>query len=42
MTKINTYALAFHWQGSDESLKPLLLMAHQGELYLHFAINYCL
>ncbi|KZV64635.1 carboxypeptidase S [Peniophora sp. CONT] len=28
-TKINTYALLYHWQGSDSSLKPLILTAHQ-------------
>ncbi|KAH7926427.1 carboxypeptidase S [Leucogyrophana mollusca] len=27
-TKVNTYALVYHWQGSDDSLKPLLLAAH--------------
>lgn len=27
--KVNTYALVFHWKGSDESLKPLMLTAHQ-------------
>ncbi|KAH9841649.1 uncharacterized protein C8Q71DRAFT_738043 [Rhodofomes roseus] len=25
----NTYALVYHWQGSDDSLKPMLLTAHQ-------------
>ncbi|KAI0032673.1 carboxypeptidase S [Vararia minispora EC-137] len=28
-TVINTYALVYHWQGSDTSLKPILLTAHQ-------------
>ncbi|GJE91057.1 carboxypeptidase S [Phanerochaete sordida] len=28
VTKVNTHALVFHWQGADESLKPVLLMAH--------------
>ncbi|KZV65835.1 carboxypeptidase S [Peniophora sp. CONT] len=28
LTKVNTYALTFHWQGSNESLKPILLMGH--------------
>ncbi|KAI0060656.1 carboxypeptidase S [Artomyces pyxidatus] len=28
-TKVNTYALVFHWQGSDQFLKPVLLTAHQ-------------
>lgn len=27
--KVNTHGLLFTWQGSDESLKPTLLMAHQ-------------
>ncbi|KAF8920567.1 hypothetical protein CPB85DRAFT_1548472 [Mucidula mucida] len=26
---INTYGLVFHWQGSDQSLKPILFAAHQ-------------
>ncbi|KAJ7816624.1 hypothetical protein B0H13DRAFT_431677 [Mycena leptocephala] len=29
VTKVNTYGLVFHWQGSTP-LKPLLLTAHQG------------
>ncbi|KAF8308590.1 carboxypeptidase S [Cantharellus anzutake] len=29
VTKINTYGLVYRWEGSDASLKPLLLMAHQ-------------
>ncbi|KAH7105750.1 carboxypeptidase S [Auriculariales sp. MPI-PUGE-AT-0066] len=29
LTKINTYALLYHWQGSDSNLKPLLLTGHQ-------------
>ncbi|KAF8341297.1 carboxypeptidase S [Cantharellus anzutake] len=28
-TTVNTYALVYHWQGSDSSLKPILLTAHQ-------------
>lgn len=27
--KINTYGLVLHWRGSDPSLKPLMLAAHQ-------------
>ncbi|KAG1786028.1 carboxypeptidase S [Suillus plorans] len=27
-TKVATYALVYHWQGTDTSLKPLLLAAH--------------
>lgn len=27
--KVNTHGLILHWKGSDESLKPLLLLAHQ-------------
>ena len=30
-THVNKYALVYHWQGSDTSLKPALLTAHQGE-----------
>ncbi|ETW78967.1 Metallo peptidase M20 [Heterobasidion irregulare TC 32-1] len=29
ITKVNTYGLIYVWKGSDESLKPLLLAAHQ-------------
>ncbi|KAI0091719.1 carboxypeptidase S [Irpex rosettiformis] len=29
VTTVNTYNLVFHWQGSDDSLKPVLLTAHQ-------------
>ncbi|KAJ7066750.1 hypothetical protein C8F01DRAFT_715736 [Mycena amicta] len=29
LTKINTYGLLFEWTGSDSSLKPILLAAHQ-------------
>ncbi|KDQ15518.1 hypothetical protein BOTBODRAFT_108726 [Botryobasidium botryosum FD-172 SS1] len=29
LTKVNTYGLVYHWQGSDDSLKPILLAAHQ-------------
>ncbi|KAJ7077841.1 hypothetical protein B0H15DRAFT_861135 [Mycena belliarum] len=29
VTKVNTYGLVFHWQGSEPLLKPLLLAAHQ-------------
>ncbi|KAH9849891.1 carboxypeptidase S [Lenzites betulinus] len=28
-TYVNKYALVYHWQGSDDSLKPALLTAHQ-------------
>ncbi|KAI0072680.1 carboxypeptidase S [Panus rudis PR-1116 ss-1] len=28
-TKVNTYGLVYEWKGSDASLKPLLLTAHQ-------------
>ena len=34
VTKINTYGLVFHWQGSDEELMPVLMTAHQGEMIL--------
>ncbi|EJD07407.1 carboxypeptidase S [Fomitiporia mediterranea MF3/22] len=29
LTKVNTYGLVYEWEGSDPSLKPLLLAAHQ-------------
>ncbi|KAI9453418.1 carboxypeptidase S [Lactarius psammicola] len=29
LTKVNTYGLLYEWEGSDHSLKPLLLTAHQ-------------
>ncbi|KIY52185.1 carboxypeptidase S [Fistulina hepatica ATCC 64428] len=29
LTKVNTYGLIYEWAGSDESLKPYLLTAHQ-------------
>ncbi|KAF7318359.1 Carboxypeptidase S [Mycena chlorophos] len=28
LQKVNTYGLIYHWAGSDENLKPLLLMGH--------------
>lgn len=31
MTKVNTYALLYTWYGSDPSLKPIMLMNHQGK-----------
>lgn len=32
VVKINTYALVFHWEGTNETLLPLLLTAHMGTL----------
>ncbi|KAL5537075.1 hypothetical protein ACEPAF_898 [Sanghuangporus sanghuang] len=29
VSKANSFSLIFHWQGSDESLKPILLTSHQ-------------
>ena len=29
LEKVNTHGLLYTWQGSDESLKPIVLMAHQ-------------
>ncbi|KAF7370753.1 Gly-X carboxypeptidase [Mycena sanguinolenta] len=29
LTKVNTFGLLYEWKGSDESLKPILLAAHQ-------------
>ncbi|KAA1468962.1 carboxypeptidase S [Dentipellis sp. KUC8613] len=28
-TKVNTFALVYHWQGTNPALKPVLLTAHQ-------------
>lgn len=28
--KVNTYGLLYVWKGTDASLKPILLAAHQG------------
>lgn len=33
-TRVMTHALVYEWQGSDPNLKPLLLLGHQGELFL--------
>lgn len=33
LTKVNTYGLLYELEGSDSTLKPLLLCAHQG---MHF------
>jgi len=30
LTKVNTYGLFYEWKGLDDTLKPLLLAAHQG------------
>ena len=30
LTKVNTWGLVYEWPGSDKSLKPILLTAHQG------------
>jgi hypothetical protein len=30
LKKVNTYGLLYEWKGSNDSLKPLLLTAHQG------------
>lgn len=29
VSKVNTYGLVFHWKGTDSSLKPVMLAAHQ-------------
>lgn len=34
LTKVNTYGLVYHWQGTDNNLKPLLLTGHQGSTFL--------
>ncbi|EIM87292.1 carboxypeptidase S [Stereum hirsutum FP-91666 SS1] len=35
LTKVNTYGLVYHWQGSDNSLKPILMAAHQDVVPVH-------
>ncbi|KAF8917086.1 hypothetical protein CPB85DRAFT_1215636 [Mucidula mucida] len=35
LTKVNTYGLLYEWTGSDASLKPLLLAAHQDVVPVH-------
>ena len=30
ITKINTYGLVYHWQGTDSTLDPILFTGHQG------------
>jgi len=30
VTKVNTYGLIYVWKGTNSSLQPLLLAAHQG------------
>ncbi|EIM87284.1 carboxypeptidase S [Stereum hirsutum FP-91666 SS1] len=35
LTKVHTYGLVYHWQGSDSSLKPALLTAHQDVVPVH-------
>ncbi|KZP26579.1 carboxypeptidase S [Athelia psychrophila] len=35
VTKVNTYGLVYHWQGSDADLKPILLAAHQDVVPVH-------
>jgi Gly-Xaa carboxypeptidase len=35
LTKVNTYGLVFHWQGSDTGLNPILLAAHQDVVPVH-------
>ena len=35
LTKVNTYGLVYRWEGSDSTLKPLLLAAHQGKLTIY-------
>ena len=29
LTKVNTYGLHYEWTGSDSTLKPIMLTAHQ-------------
>ena len=32
VNKINEWGLVYRWQGSDESLQPLVFAAHLGEV----------
>ncbi|KAB5587639.1 Gly-Xaa carboxypeptidase [Ceratobasidium theobromae] len=34
-TRINTHGLLYHWPGTDSSLKPILLTAHQDVVPVH-------
>lgn len=36
VTKVNTYGIVLHWQGSDKAALPVLMAAHQGELLLRY------
>ncbi|THH17842.1 hypothetical protein EW146_g3057 [Bondarzewia mesenterica] len=40
LIKVNTYGLVYVWKGSDESLKPLLLAAHQALITGGYAERY--
>ncbi|KAF8998623.1 carboxypeptidase S [Hymenopellis radicata] len=35
LQKVNTYGLLFEWKGSDPSLKPMMLAAHQDVVPVH-------
>jgi Gly-Xaa carboxypeptidase len=37
LDKVNTHGLVYTWVGSDESLKPVLLMAHQDTVPVNMA-----
>lgn len=39
LTKVNTYGLLYEWTGTDSSLKPVLLTAHQGIIFIHDTLN---
>ncbi|THH20461.1 hypothetical protein EW146_g918 [Bondarzewia mesenterica] len=38
-TVINRFALVYQWEGTDTSLKPVLLTAHQGEIASMFVVS---
>jgi Gly-Xaa carboxypeptidase len=42
LIKVNTYGLLYEWKGSDNTLKPLLLAAHQGLSVDHVDCTRCL
>jgi Gly-Xaa carboxypeptidase len=42
VTKVNSLARVYHWQGSDNSLLPILLTAHLGNILCCFLTCLCL
>lgn len=40
VTKVNTYGIVLHWQGSNETALPVLMTAHQGK-YTRSVLSVC-